>query len=108
MTLRYRRAPPLVSVGPPSARRRARGSRTTSTACADTEALFDLRDDAVRRIEELRVHLVPATDVVDREELLRERELRMRAARVALLDARQHGAEAVVGPDRLCRRRVEP
>src|SRR5579862_9997294 len=99
---------PLLSAGAPRARARALGIRATSTASGDSEALLDFRHDPVRGVEELRVDLVPAADVADLEQLRRERELRMRAARELLLDRGQDRAEAVLCPDRLRCRRVQP
>src|SRR5215468_820495 len=95
---------PLLSAGAPRARRRALGIRRASTASGDSEALLDLRDDPVRRVEELGVHLAPAADVADPEEPRPRRELRL----VLAGDRRVDRAEAVRGPDRLRRGRVEP
>src|SRR5262249_19176773 len=103
-TLRYPSAIPLDSVGAPRARRRTLGSRAASTASGDSERLLDLRDDARRRIEELLVHLRPPPDVPDLEELRPRRKLSLELAEGAQVG----GAEAVLRPDRLCRRRVEP
>src|SRR5690349_2465238 len=104
ITLRYVSAMPLERSGVPRARRRALGIRSASTASGHPEALLDLRDDAVRRIEELGVHLGPAADVSDREELRPRRELRLEPTQHVEVD----GTEAVLRPDRLRRRRVEP
>src|SRR5882724_8814033 len=95
---------PLLRAGAPRARRRALGIRAASTASGDPERLLDLRDDAVRRIEELRVHLVPTADEADLEELRARRELLL----VLAEDVQVDRAKAVLGPDRLRRRRVEP
>src|SRR5436190_20477076 len=100
---------PLLSPGAPSARRRALctpglGTRAASTASGDPERLLDLRDDPVRRVEELRIHLVPAADVADLEELRTRRELLL----VLPQDVGVDRAEAVLCPDRLRGRRVEP
>src|SRR3954447_17864470 len=100
--LRYTSAMPLDSAGAPRPPRRAPGIRATSTASGDSEALLDLRDDAVRRIEELRVHLRPTADVADLEQLRPGREL----LEELLLDARNDGTEPVLRPDRLRGRRV--
>src|SRR5258705_8188787 len=95
---------PLLRAGARRARRRALGIRAPTPASGDPERLLDLRDDAVRRIEELRVHLVPTADEADLEELRPRRELLL----VPAEDVQVDRAEAVVGPDGLRRRRVEP
>src|SRR4029077_18392425 len=77
MTLRYPSARPLLRVGAPRARRRAPGIRAASTASGDPQTLLDLRDYPVRRIKDLRVHLVPAADEADLEQLRPRRELRV-------------------------------
>src|SRR6266540_4608350 len=102
MTLRYASASPLLRAGVPRARRRALGipplgMRATSTASGNSEALLDLRDDPAGRVEELGVHLVPAADVADLEELRPRRELLLVLAQNVHVDR----AEAVVGPDGL-------
>src|SRR6476660_5834692 len=95
---------PLLKVGAPRARRRALGSRATSTASGDPQTLLDLRDDPVRRIEEPRVPAIPAADVADLEEPRPRRELLRKPPRDVHVDR----AEAVLRPDRLSGRRVEP
>src|SRR5207245_5071436 len=100
MTLRYPSARPLLNVGAPGARLRAPGIRAASTASGDSQALLDLRHDPVRRVEELGVHLVPAADEADLEQLRSRRELRL----VPLEDGWVDRAKAVLRPDRLCRR----
>src|SRR2546430_1858797 len=95
---------PLLRVGPPRARRRALGIRAASTASGNPQRLLDLADDPVRRIEELGVHLVPAADVADLEELRARWELLLVLAQNVHVD----WAEAVVGPDGLSGRRVQP
>ena len=47
----------------------------SSLGCGDTEALLDLGDDALVGIEELVGHRVPATELLDREQVLRLLEL---------------------------------
>src|ERR1700757_2172518 len=81
-----------------------RGAWSLSTACADTEPLFDLRHDPVGGIEELRVHLLPAPDVSDREELRARRELR----EALPLHSRPRRSGPALCPDRLRGRRIEP
>src|SRR3954454_4018743 len=103
-TLRSPSASPLASAGVPTARLRAAGIRAASTASGDSEALLDLRDDPVRRIEELRVDLVPPADVADGEELRPRREL----LRVLVRNVHVHGPEPVLRPDRLRLGRVQP
>src|SRR3954469_8934920 len=102
--LRYPSAMPLDSAGAPRARRRALGIRAASTASGDSERLLDLRDDAVRRVEELRVHLRPAADVADLEQLRARRKVLLELAE----DVHVGRPEAVLSPDRLRRGRVQP
>src|SRR6059036_2611056 len=78
--------------------------RAASTASGDSQTLLDLRDDPRRRVEELGVDLVPAADVADLEQLRPGRERRLETLR----DGRVDWAEAVLRPDRLCCRRVQP
>src|SRR3954452_6455177 len=106
-TLRYVSAMPALRNGVPRARLRALGTRArraASTASGNSERLLDLRDDAVRRVEELLLDLGPATDVADLEELRARRELRL----VLLQHRGIRGTEPVLGPDRLRGRCVEP
>src|SRR5437764_1425368 len=81
---------------------RAPGSASALLGSGNPQALLDLGDDAARRIEELRHHLVPAPHVVDREEAGGRWEL-------ALVDERgHHRPVAPLGEDLLRRIRVQP
>src|SRR4051794_10441611 len=90
---------------PAAAAARRRGSATVSASLGsgDSRRLFDLGDRALLRIEEVRHHLVPAAEVVDREERLRLRELR----RELLGDRVHDGAIAVLGEHGLRGRRPQ-
>src|SRR3954453_12523533 len=68
------RAPPMLP--PPRRANARRGSRSAAVSAigGDAELLLDVGDDGVVGIEELVVHLLPATQVVDREEPLGRRE----------------------------------
>src|SRR5690349_17533565 len=81
---------PMVPGRPIAAAARRRGSETVraSAGSGDSGCLFDLRDRAVLRVEEVGHHLVPAAKVVDREQRLGLRELR----RALLRDRRHHRA----------------
>src|SRR3954465_3610888 len=63
----------------------------------DAKVLLDLADDAVG-VEELRVHLGPAAELVDREQALRPREL------LVIGRGRVDRAVALLGEDLLRRR----
>src|SRR4051812_29145589 len=84
---------------PAAAAARRRGSETGSASLGsgDSRGVFDLRNGAVRRVEEVGHHLVPATEVVDGEQRLGRRELR----RVLLGHRLDDRAVAVLGEDRL-------
>ena len=84
-----------------AAPRRGAGSATASLGGGDAQVLLDLRDDALVRVEELVVDLVPAAEVVDREQARRRREL-ARSSRAA-----SDRAVALGGEDLLRLRRVQ-
>src|SRR5205823_6558909 len=56
-----------------AARRRGSARVSASLGSGDSCGLFDLRDRALGRVEEVGHHLVPAAEVVDREQRLRLR-----------------------------------
>src|ERR1700704_6073688 len=85
MTLRYPSASPLLSEGAHRPRRRPLDIRAASPASGYPQALLDLRDDSVRRVEELGIDLVPAADVADLEQLRPGRELRLERLRDGLV-----------------------
>src|SRR6266545_2575437 len=70
---------------------------------ADPQVLLDPGDDALLRIEEVGVHLVPAAEVVDREQARRGRELVL----VLVEHGLDHRAVAGVRPELLCLGRVQ-
>src|SRR6476469_5766759 len=70
-------------------RRTARPGATevrASLGSGDPRGLLDLRDRALVRVEELVVDLRPAAEVVDREQALRGRELRLVLVEHRLVD----------------------
>src|SRR5687768_9306726 len=80
---------PMPSGAPPMRR-----ARVALAGSADTELLFDLRNRAVDRVEELRSHLVPAAELADLEQARWRRELPLvaqllkdRAVALRLVDA---------------------
>src|SRR5215212_5918976 len=86
MMLRYVIATPRPSAAPPGTPRGAtrergdgpgdgRGPAVSSLGGADAKVLLDAGHDARVLVEELVGHRVPATDLLDREELLRGGEL---------------------------------
>src|SRR4051812_27683182 len=86
-----------------AARRRGSEAVRASAGSGDPRRVLDLGDRPVRRVEEVLHDLVPAAEVVDREERLRIRELRGE-----LLGHRpDHRAVPVLGEDRLRRGRPE-
>src|SRR3954447_855246 len=94
------RAPPMLT--PPRRANARRGSRSAAVSAigGDAELLLDVGDDGVLRVEELLVDLVPAAEVVDREEARRGREL-------LLVDERgENRAIALGGEDLLRLRRL--
>src|SRR3954462_2790296 len=86
---------PSIPGRPAAAARRRRGSRTVraSLGSGDPCLVLDLGDGAVLRVEEVGHHLVPATEVVDGEQRLGRRELRLELRR----DRRHDRAVAVLG-----------
>src|SRR5436305_2788125 len=80
---------------------RGRGTATAGTAVwasasgADSQVLLDLRDRPVGLVEELGVDLVPAAELVDREQALGSREL------LRIDQLRVDRAVAVLCPDLL-------
>src|SRR6266516_4184963 len=95
--LRYAVLTPTARPAPPLGR--ARGSGSASGLAAKTS--LDRRHDARVRVEELLLHLRPAADVADREQLLRVREAEL------LLHRLQHRPIARLGEERLLLRRVQ-
>src|SRR4051794_24729088 len=79
ITLRYVIATPRPSAAPPgSGTARGRGGSgpaVSSLGCRDTQVLLDARDDALVGVEELVGHNGPATELLDRELVLRGLEL---------------------------------
>src|SRR3954447_13271570 len=90
---------PSIPGRPAAATRRRRGSRTVraSPGSGDPCLVLDLGDGAVGRVEEVGHHLVPATEVVDREQRLGRRELRLELRG----DRRHDWTVPVLGEDRL-------
>src|SRR3954453_23472805 len=86
---------PSIPGRPTAATRRRRGSRTVraSLGSGDPCLVLDLGDGAVLRIEEVGHHLVAAPEVVDGEQRLGRRELRLELRR----DRRHDRAVAVLG-----------
>src|SRR5438874_11394000 len=85
---------------PPSRGERVRvGAR--SAAASTAKARLDLRHQSAVRVEELLLHLRPAAEVVDGEELRPHREAE------ALVRAREDGPVAALREELLRGRRVE-
>src|SRR5215211_1584415 len=69
------RAPPVLRPPRRAAARRGSRSAAVSAIGGDAELLLDVGDDGALGVEELLVDLVPAAEVVDREETRRGGEL---------------------------------
>src|SRR5690349_17803725 len=72
----------MATPGPSAADSRGRATgrpprARVASATRDAQLVLDLRDGAVLRVEELLVHRRPATEIVDGEQRLRGRELRL-------------------------------
>src|SRR6187455_1072612 len=77
ITLRYETATPRARAAPGRVALEVRGGGPATASLAGGSGLplvlEDLRDDPLLRIEELVVHLAPAPELVDLEELRRDR-----------------------------------
>src|SRR5215212_3068924 len=98
---RYAVASAPVSAGRRARRAGAAGTATAALASGASDLALDLRHDPVAGVEELRLHLLPAAERPDREQVRPRRELEL--ARDALHD----GAVAGLPEDALRRGRVE-
>src|SRR4051794_659650 len=96
------KAVPVLSRRSP-VRRPNSGCRSVAVASANrhSDARFHVRHDAALRIEELGGYVGPPTEVGDREQPRRRREI------VRAVDSVDHRAVAVLGEDLLCFRRVD-
>src|SRR5215211_4002539 len=96
---------PRLRAAPGSATLDPRGAGATAASLAGGSglplALEDVGDDAALRIEELVVHLAPPAELVDLEQLRRDR------VRLRVREARIDGAVALLREDPLCGRAAE-
>src|SRR5215208_1793726 len=108
---RYAVANPPTSAGRRARRPRAAGTATAALASGASDLALDRRHDPLARIEELRLHLLPAAERPDREQIRPRRELELAGdalhdgpvARLREDPLRRGGVEEVA--ERPCRRR---